>query len=90
MSLASTTENTAKSEKLPAMAHLACGWPLILVAIGGLIGGALGGGAYGLNLAIYKSKIPTAAKVVLNVLTGFAAFATWALIAGAIQSALKN
>lgn len=76
--------NTEKS-KLPASAHVACGWPLILVAFGGAIGGALGGLAYGINVAIYRSAMPTIAKVLLNIVTGIGAFGVWFGIAVAIQ-----
>lgn len=53
--------------KLPATAHLICVWPLLLVAIGVAIGGALGGLAYGVNVGIYKSKLPLPAKIILNI-----------------------
>jgi len=56
-----------------------------LVAFGGAIGGALGGLAYGINLAIYKSSMPIIAKVLLNIVTGIAAFAIWVGIVAAIQ-----
>ena len=73
-------------QKLPVSAHVICGWPLLLVAIGGAIGGGLGGGAYAINLAIYKSTMPLAAKIALNILTGLAAVGIWLGIAVAIQS----
>jgi len=76
-----------KTEKLPALAHLMCGWPLALVAVGGAIGGALGGLAYGVNVAIYKSKLPSAAKVGLNLLTGASAAGIWAVVVMAIRRA---
>ncbi len=44
--------------KLPASAHVLCGWPLLLVLIGGAIGGGLGGAAYAINIGIYKSSLP--------------------------------
>jgi hypothetical protein len=75
-----------ESVKLPAWAHLVCGWPLVMVAFGGAIGGGLGGAAYGVNLWIFKSRLPLAAKVALNVFAGMAAFVFWALIASAIHS----
>jgi hypothetical protein len=84
------TEEKTKSPKLPPVAHVMCGWPLLLVAIGGAIGGGLGGAAYGANLAIYKSKLPVAAKVVLNLVAGFAAIGIWAAIAVAIHSAARR
>ena len=76
--------------KLPASAHFLCGWPLLMVAIGGAIGGGLGGAAYAINLSIYKSKMHLVAKIVLNLLVGVAAFGIWLAIAIGIQSALKR
>jgi hypothetical protein len=78
-----------KPGKLPIGAHLMCGWPLLLVGIGGAIGGGLGGAAYAINVAIYKSKQPLVAKVILNLVTGFAAIGIWVLTAAAIQLARK-
>ena len=75
-----------ESVKLPAWAHVACGWPLVMVAFGGAIGGGLGGAAYGVNLWIFKSRLPLPVKVALNVFTGCAAFVLWATIASAIHS----
>ena len=73
--------------KLPIWAHLVCGWPLLLVAIGGAIGGGLGGAAYGVNVAIFRSALPTPLKVLLNLVTGMAAVGIWIAIAVAIQAA---
>ncbi len=71
-------------QKLTASVHVMCGWPLVLVAIGGAIGGGLGGAAYGINIAIYKSKLPTSAKVILNLAVGLAAIGIWFSIATAL------
>ena len=73
--------------KLTPLAHAMCGWPLFLVAIGGAVGGGLGGLAYGINVGIYKSKLPLMAKIILNPLVGVAAVAGWLTIVAAIQSA---
>jgi hypothetical protein len=67
-----------------------CGWPLMLVAIGGAIGGALGGAAYGINVAIYKSSLPVVVKIALNVLVGLSAVVTWFAAALAIHNALQK
>jgi hypothetical protein len=75
----------AETSKLPAMAHVMCGWPLILVAIGGAIGGALGAVAYVINLAIYKSRMPSIFKIILNLGVGFSAIAIWWIIVLAIR-----
>jgi hypothetical protein len=67
--------------KVPAIVHVLCGWPLVMVAFGGAIGGGLGGLAYGVNIAIYKSQMPLAVKILLNIFTGFAAVGIWLAIA---------
>jgi hypothetical protein len=75
--------------KLSLQAHLMCGWPLFLVAIGGLVGGLLGGAAYGINLTIYKSQLPTYGKIALNIGAGLMAVILWLLIVLAIQSQVQ-
>ena len=66
------------------MMHFLCGWPLVLVGVGGLIGGALGALAYGINVAIYKSEMPVMLKIVLNLGTGAFAIALWLIIAAVL------
>ena len=61
-----------------------------MLFFGGAIGGGLGGAAYGINLTIYKSRIPTAGKVVLNILTGVFAFVLWIFIAAAVHLSLRK
>ncbi len=73
----------------PAIAHVLCGWPLLLVAVGGLIGGGLGGAAYGINLTVYQSKLPVLAKFGLNMLVGLAAVGLWLAIGVAIHASLQ-
>jgi len=87
MNEATDDKPVVETTKLPVVAHFACGWPLLLVAIGGAIGGGLGGAAYAVNLAIYKSMLPLPVKIVLNLLAGCMAIAIWFGIAMAIQSA---
>ena len=72
--------------KLSNSAHVMCGWPLILVGVGGALGGALGGGAYVINVAIYKSHLPAAAKVALNLVCGVVAFALYWVIARELRA----
>jgi len=81
---------TDAKEKLPAYAHILCGWPLLLVAVGGFIGGGLGGLAYGVNVGIYRSKkIPVIAKVFLNLVVGASAVILWLVIGGFIAYKMK-
>ena len=77
---------TATKEKMPVIGHILCGWPLLLVAIGGMIGGGLGGAAYAINAGIYKSNLPIPVKVVLNIIVGSAAIGIWYYITMAIRS----
>ena len=56
-----------------------------LVVLGGAIGGALGAVAYGINIAIYKAKMPVMFKLILNLGVGFSAIAVWLLIALALR-----
>ena len=77
--------NREKMEKFPFSAHVLCGWPLVLVVLGGLIGGVLGGASYSINVVIYKSKLHIAAKILLNLMVGIAAFILWMLLAVAVQ-----
>jgi hypothetical protein len=86
LAVESAASEKPESVKMPSWAHLACGWPLVMVAFGGAIGGGLGGAAYGVNLWIFKSRLPLPAKVALNVFAGCAAFFLWAMIASAIHS----
>ncbi|MHC4084561.1 MAG: hypothetical protein ACYSWZ_02685 [Planctomycetota bacterium] len=83
---ADQSAKTATKEKMPVIGHILCGWPLLLVAIGGAIGGGLGGGAYAINVGIYKSQLPIPAKVVLNIIVGSAAIVIWYSIAIALRS----
>lgn len=73
------------SEKLSPKAHIMCGWPFLLVLIGGAIGGLLGAAAYSLNVAIYKSDMSRKAKIFQNALTGFGAFVAWFVSASVIS-----
>lgn len=75
-----TPPQTENKEKLPTSAYLMCGWPLVLIFVGGALGGGLGGAAFGINMALYKSKLPVAVKVILNILTGLAAIILWLVI----------
>lgn len=71
---------------IPSYVHILCGYPLIMVFIGGAIGGGLGALAYMVNIMIYKSKLLLPVKIILNVLTGMSAVAIWAIIAYIISS----
>jgi hypothetical protein len=90
MNFDSANGQKVKSSKLSVSAHLMCGWPLLLVAFGGAIGGGLGGAAYAINVMIYKSRLPTAGKIVLNLMAGCAAIVLWVFAATMIQLAIRK
>ena len=74
----------AEEIKVPAWGYIVCGWPLLMIVIGGAIGGALGGAAFGINLGIFKSELPIPLKIVFILLSGMGAFAIWLAIGIAI------
>jgi hypothetical protein len=80
---------STEKQKLTTKAHLMCGWPLILVLIGGLIGGGLGGAAYMINIKIYNSNLPASGKIALNILTGIGATITWLVLVIIIKSQMQ-
>lgn len=74
-------KNLADSERtLSPIQHIICGWPLILVVIGGLIGGACGGAAYGINATVLKSNLSPVLKYLLVALVGIGAIAAYFLV----------
>ena len=65
-----TEEKTPQEVKLPWQAHVAAGWPLILIPIGGLLGGLCGGAAYGVSISIMKKKGASVATYIMAVVIG--------------------
>jgi len=53
--------------------HIAAGWPLILMFVGGAIGGGCGGAAYVINAKIFNSKVATPLKYLFAFLVGVGA-----------------
>lgn len=76
--------------KLPPLVMIACFWPIMLVAFGGLVGGILGGAAGGINMLLYRSSIPRWAFWVLNPVIGCLAFILWLIIAIVIGAAFDG
>ena len=82
----SKDQNLPSAKPLGAKVHIMCGWPLILVLVGGLIGGGLGGAAYVINLKIYKSGLQTPIKIVLNLVVGISAALLWLVLATIVHA----
>jgi hypothetical protein len=60
--------------------HLAAGWPLILMFLGGAVGGGCGGLAYALNGKIFNSKLSTHLKYIFSFLIGIGAILLYILV----------
>lgn len=61
--------------------HLACGWPLILVFLGGAVGGGCGGAAYAISGRIFlNDKLSAGKKYGLSVLVGLGAIVLYVII----------
>lgn len=69
---------------------LACAWPLGLIAVGGLIGGACGGAAFALNARIMRGSMSAPARYGLVVAIGLGAIALYFAIAVALAIAFPN
>jgi len=61
--------------------HLAAGWPLILILVGGAIGGGCGGAAYALNGKIFSLSISKPLKYLYVALVGIGAVILYIMIA---------
>lgn len=83
-------QSDPKNDKLSPLVSIACFWPVILVAFGGLVGGILGGDAGAVNMALYRSKLPRWSLWLLNPAVGLAAFLLWLIIAVAIGLAMED
>lgn len=76
--------------KLSVIEHIACGWPIALVAIGGAVGGACGGAAWAINMKIMQSSMAPAMRYVLCVVTGIGAIIAYFVIVSLIVTAFPN
>lgn len=70
--------------------HIAAGWPLILIFVGGAVGGALGAAAYFINAKIFLSGKTNASKFFMSALTGIGAIAGYIIIVGMLAMSFPN
>ncbi|MHC4874672.1 MAG: DUF4339 domain-containing protein [Planctomycetota bacterium] len=78
-----------QSTQPSGVAYVLCGWPLILVFFGGLIGGMCGGLAYGINIQVYQSRMNFIFKALIIIVSGLGAFVAYAVIAAMLFSATR-
>tara|TARA_R110000868_G_scaffold411617_1_gene706121 strand:- start:201735 stop:202034 length:300 start_codon:yes stop_codon:yes gene_type:complete len=78
-----------EKEKLPPLVMAACMWPLALMAVGGMLGGAFGGAAAAINMSLVGSKLPRWSLWLLNPLVGLTAVVLWLVIGTMIGLAIS-
>lgn len=81
---------TIETKNISFWGHILCGWPMFLVFLGGFICGAMGGLAYGINLAVYKSQLPQPVKFILIMVIGGVAIVAWFVISLVALQALRG
>ncbi|HZM78796.1 MAG TPA: hypothetical protein VFC19_23965 [Candidatus Limnocylindrales bacterium] len=64
--------------------------PLALIALGGLVGGAVGGAGAWANLKVARSAMHPAVKALVMIVVVGAAYVVWSVIAVAIKSMLAS
>lgn len=63
--------------KLSLFERILCAWPICLVIVGGLVGGACGGLAWAINERIMRSARPMPVRYALIVASGLVAIAVY-------------
>ena len=66
-----------EGRKLTLGEQIVCGWPIVLVFIGGAIGGLCGGAAWVINRQIMLSQRAAWLRYLLVILVGLGAFAAY-------------
>ncbi len=79
-----------QKRKLTAPEWVWIGWPLILIALGGAIGGACGGGAFALNHMIFQRTEQPVFRYLFTGLISVGAIVLFLVAATAVQLLLKR
>ncbi len=74
--------------KLPATLRVLAFLPFVMIYVGGAIGGGIGGLGFVANLAVGRTRLPSAAKALIMIGVGVAVFIVWLAIAAAIRNAI--
>ena len=81
---------SSKPGEMTPIAHMLCGWQFVFLMLGGLVGGGLGGIAYAINVAIFKTRLPTPAKIVSIIAVGIGAMIAYFVVLVMLQIALRR
>jgi hypothetical protein len=80
----------AAKPKLTWYQYIWVGWPIALVAVGGAIGGACGGGAWALNQKVFHATKHPLLRYLWTGLISIAAVVTYFIVAAVFLSVLKK
>jgi hypothetical protein len=80
----------APPPKLTWYEHVWIGWPLALVAVGGGIGGACGGAAWGINRVVFLSIRQPVLRYLVTGLISVAAIVIYLVVASVVVTALQK
>ncbi|GEM_PF-6466018 len=79
------TETLTPLPGVPVPLLIVAALPMGLVAVGGAIGGGLGGLAFVGNIAIARSKLPLVVRLIAMIAAGSGAVGLWYMIVSALQ-----
>ena len=79
-----------EKKKLKPHEHIVAGLPLVLLAIGGAIGGGVGGCAYAISASIFRKELSNPKKYIFSLLVSVGAFAAYFAIIIGLTIAFPN
>ncbi|MNE68994.1 hypothetical protein D3C76_791200 [compost metagenome] len=77
------------ANKLKAYEWVISMLPLLLIAIGGALGGLLGALGFSINVLLFRSKLPTVAKIILSIIVLGVTVIVHFVVAGLIYYAIQ-
>jgi hypothetical protein len=75
---------------VPVVLRVLAPLPILLVAIGGLLGGLIGALAFGANLAVARTRTPSFVKALIMIGVGVVAYLVWLAAAVAVRGAVSS
>ena len=75
---------------IPVVLRVLAPLPILLVAVGGLLGGLIGALGFGANLAVARTRTPSFVKVLIMIGVGVVAYLVWLAAAVAVRGAVGS
>jgi hypothetical protein len=79
-----------EKKKLKPHEHIIAGLPLVLLAIGGAIGGGVGGCAYAISVSIFRKELSSPKRYIFSLLVSAGAFVAYFAILVGLTIAFPN